>query len=68
MLKVLTYINTASLVFVFVGGGLAYFQRDKITDAVLNQVKEQIPILVRNSLPKVPNLPINTGPVLPFNR
>ena len=66
MLKILTYINTAALVVAVGGGGLAYFQRGKITDALLNKVREQLPALVQNALPSTPKLPSNTGSVLPF--
>ena len=66
MLKILCYINTAALVAAVGLGGLAYFQRDKITDALLNKVKEQLPGLVQSALPSTPKLPSNTGSVLPF--
>jgi len=66
MLKILTYINTAALVVAVGGVGLAYFQRDKITDALLNKVQEQLPGLVQSALPSPPKLPSNTGSVLPF--
>ena len=66
MLKILTYINTAALVVAVGSGGLAYFQRDKITDALLNKVQEQLPGLVQKALPSTPKLPSNTGSVLPF--
>ena len=68
MIKILTYINTAALVVAVGGGAFAYFQRGKITDALLDQVKGQIPGLVKQSLPSTPKLPKSTGSVLPFNR
>jgi len=66
MLKILTYINTAALVVAVGGGAFAYFQRGKITDALLNKVQEQLPGLVQSALPSTPKLPSNTGSVLPF--
>ena len=35
MIKILTYINTAALVVAVGGGAFAYFQRGKISDALL---------------------------------
>ena len=66
MLKILTYINTAALVVAVGGGAFAYFQRGKITDALLDKVQEQLPGLVQSALPSPPKLPSNTGSVLPF--
>ena len=68
MIKILTYINTAAVVVVLGSGAFAYFQRGKITDALLDQVKGQIPGLVQKSLPSTPKMPKATGSVLPFNR
>ncbi len=68
MLKVLTYINTAALVAAVGFGGLAYFQRDKITDALLNKVQEQLPSLVKGAMPSIPSVPSSTGSVLPFGK
>ena len=63
MIKILTYINTVVLVAVVGGGAFAYFQRGKITDALLKQVQGQIPGLVKNAIPAAPSLPKETGPV-----
>ena len=63
MIKILTYINTVVLVAVVGGGAFAYFQRGKITDALLQQVQGQIPGLVKNAIPAAPSLPKSTGPV-----
>ena len=63
MMKILTYINTVVLVAVVGGGAFAYFQRGKITDALLKQVQGQIPGLVKNAIPAAPSLPNATGPV-----
>ena len=68
MIKILTYINTAAVVVVLGSGAFAYFQRGKITDALLDQVKGQIPGLVQKSFPQTPKMPKATGSVLPFNR
>jgi hypothetical protein len=64
MLKILTYINTAFLVVVMGGGAFAYFQRGKISDALLEKVKGQIPSLVTDAMPKPPAMPKVTGPVI----
>jgi hypothetical protein len=61
MIKILTYINTAALVVAVGGGAFAYFQRGKISDALLEKVKGQIPSLVTDAI-KMPSL---SGPVLP---
>ena len=66
MLKILTYINTAALVVAVGGGGLAYFQRGKITESIMTEVQKQLPGLVQSALPSTPKLPTNTGSVLPF--
>jgi len=68
MIKILCYINTAALVVAVGGGTFAYFQRGKIADALLDQVKGQIPGLVQKSLSSAPKIPKSTGSVLPFNR
>ena len=64
MIKILTYINTAAVVVVLGSGAFAYFQRGKITDALLDQVKGQIPGLLQKSIPTTPKLPDRTGPVM----
>ena len=64
MLKILTYINTAFLVVVMGGGTFAYFQRGKISDALLEKVKGQIPSLVTGAMRKPPAMPKVTGPVI----
>lgn len=66
MLKILTYINTAALVVAVGVGGLAYFQRGKITESIMSEVQKQLPGLVQSALPSAPKLPSNTGSVLPF--
>ena len=64
MIKILTYINTAALVVAVSGGAFAYFQRGKISDALLEKVKGQIPSLVTGAMPKPPAMPKVTGPVI----
>ena len=64
MIKILTYINTAALVVAVSGGAFAYFQRGKISDALLEKVKGQIPSLVTDAMPKFKAPPTMTGPVL----
>ena len=54
MIKILTYINTAFLVIAFGGGTLAYLNKDKIVNTILDEVKGQIPSLVKDSIPKLP--------------
>ena len=46
------------------GGAFAYFQRGKISDALLEKVKGQIPSLVTGAMPKPPAMPKVTGPVI----
>tara|TARA_R100000655_G_scaffold34759_2_gene67618 strand:+ start:1798 stop:1995 length:198 start_codon:yes stop_codon:yes gene_type:complete len=65
MLKILTYINAASLVLAVGVGGLAYLQRDKIKDSLLNEVKEQLPSLIQDNL-KTRVIPKQTGFTLPL--
>tara|TARA_Y100001938_G_scaffold94425_1_gene129404 strand:- start:6521 stop:6724 length:204 start_codon:yes stop_codon:yes gene_type:complete len=66
MIKILTYINTASLVLAVSVGALAYFQRGKITESIMSEVQKQLPSLVKGSMPKIPSVPKSTGFVLPL--
>ena len=66
MIKILTYINTASLVVAVSVGTLAYFQRGKITESIMSEVQKQLPSLVKGAMPKIPSVPSKTGSVLPF--
>ena len=61
MLKILTYINTASLVVAVSVGALAYFQRGKITESIMSEVQKQLPSLVKGAMPKMPTVPPMTG-------
>ena len=66
MIKILTYINTASLVVAVSVGTLAYFQRGKITESIMTEVQKQLPSLVKGAMPNIPSVPSSTGSVLPF--
>ena len=66
MIKILTYINTASLVLAVSVGTLAYFQRGKITESIMTEVQKQLPSLVKGAMPSIPSVPSSTGSVLPF--
>ena len=66
MIKILTYINTASLVLAVSVGALAYFQRGKITESIMTEVQKQLPSLVKAAMPSIPSVPSSTGSVLPF--
>ena len=66
MIKILTYINTASLVLAVSVGALAYFQRGKITESIMSEVQKQLPSLVKGAMPSIPSVPSSTGSVLPF--
>jgi len=66
MIKILTYINTASLVLAVSVGALAYFQRGKITESIMSEVQKQLPSLVKGAMPNIPSVPSKTGSVLPF--
>ena len=68
MLKILTYINTASLVLAVSVGALAYFQRGKITESIMSEVQKQLPSLVKGAMPNIPSVPSKTGSVLPFGK
>ena len=68
MLKILTYINTASLVVAVSVGALAYFQRGKITESIMTEVQKQLPSLVKGAMPSMPKMPQTTGPVNPFSK
>ena len=61
MIKILTYINTASLVVAVSVGTLAYFQRGKITESIMTEVQKQLPSLVKGAMPKMPTVPPMTG-------
>jgi len=66
MIKILTYINTASLVLAVSVGTLAYFQRGKFTESIMSEVQKQLPSLVKGAMPNIPSVPSKTGSVLPF--
>ena len=66
MIKILTYINTASLVLAVSVGTLAYFQRGKFTESIMSEVQKKLPSLVEGAMPKIPNVPLKTGSVLDF--
>jgi len=66
MIKILTYINTASLVLAVSVGTLAYFQRGKFTESIMSEVQKQLPSLVEGAMPNIPNVPSKTGSVLDF--
>ena len=66
MIKILTYINTASLVLAVSVGTLAYFQRGKFTESIMSEVQKQLPSLVEGAMPDIPSVPSKTGSVLDF--
>jgi len=66
MIKILTYINTASLVLAVSIGTLAYFQRGKFTESIMSEVQKQLPSLVKGAMPNIPSVPSKTGSVLDF--
>ena len=66
MIKILTYINTASLVLAVSVGTLAYFQRGKITESIMSEVQKKLPSLVEGAMPNIPSVPSKTGSVLDF--
>ena len=68
MIKILTYINTASLVVAVSVGTLAYFQRGKITESIMSEVQKQLPSLVKGAMPSIPKIPSSTGSVNPFSK
>ena len=65
MLKILTYINFAAFILGVAGLGGAYIYRSKILDVVLDNVKKELPALVKGSMPSVPKM---TGPAMNFPR
>ena len=66
MIKILTYINTASLVLAVSVGTLAYFQRGKFTESIMSEVQKKLPSLVEGAMPNIPSVPSKTGSVLDF--
>ena len=66
MMKIITWINFAAFILGVAGLGGAFLFRSKIFDAVLNEVKKELPSLVGDAIPKVPTIPPMTGPVTPF--
>ncbi len=64
-------INTLSIIsftaFIAGIGGLGYgwFNRNKIIDSAMSQIKSELPKLVKESMPSM-ELPSATGSVLPF--
>ena len=66
MMKIITWINFAAFILGVAGLGGAFVYRSKIFDAVLDNVKKELPSLVTDAMPKIPSVPSSTGPVLPF--
>ena len=66
MMKIITWINFAAFILGVAGLGGAFLFRSKIFDAVLDGVKKELPALVGEAMPSIPNVPTSTGPVLPF--
>ena len=65
MIKILTYINTALFVAGIGGLGYGWFNRDKIIDSAMSQIKSELPKLVKESMPTVPKM---TGPAMNVTR
>ena len=63
MVKILTYINFAVFLIGAAGLGGAYIYRSKIFDAVMSEVKKEIPAMVEGLLPEMPKA---TGVNLPL--
>jgi len=63
MVKILTYINFAVFLLGAAGLGGAYIYRSKIFDAVMSEVKKEIPAMVEGLLPEMPKA---TGVNLPL--
>ena len=63
MIKILTYINFAVFLLGAAGLGGAYIYRSKIFDAVMSEVKKEIPAMVEGLLPEMPKA---TGVNLPL--
>tara|TARA_R100001443_G_scaffold62116_2_gene72093 strand:- start:645 stop:845 length:201 start_codon:yes stop_codon:yes gene_type:complete len=66
MQKVVNTLSIISFTAFLVGlGGLGYgwFNRQKLIDHALNEIKSELPNLVKDIGPK---LPTSTGPALPF--
>ena len=66
MIKILTYINTSVSVGAVGGGTLAFFNRGKLTEAIMSEVQKQLPSFVKGAMPSIPSVPSSTGSVLPF--
>ena len=63
MVKILTYINFAVFLLGAAGLGGAYIYRSKIFDAVMSEVKKEIPAMVEGLMPEMPKA---TGVNLPL--
>ena len=67
MIKIITWINFAAFILGVASLGGAFIFRSKIFDAVLDGVKKELPSLVQDAMPGIPEVPKTTGPVvLPF--
>ena len=67
MIKIITWINFAAFILGAAGLGGAFIYRSKIFDAVLDNVKKELPSLVTESMPAIPKIPSSTGLVNPFS-
>ena len=68
MQKVINVISIVSFLTVLttVGGlGYGWFNRDKIIDSAMSQIKSELPKLVKESMPTVPKM---TGPAMNVTR
>ena len=63
MVEILTYINFAVFLLGAAGLGGAYIYRSKIFDAVMSEVKKEIPAMVEGLMPEMPKA---TGVNLPL--
>ena len=68
MIKIITWINFAAFILGVAGLSGAFLYRSKIFDAVLDNVKKELPSLVEGAMPSMPSVPTSTGGVNPFTR
>ena len=68
MIKIITWINFAAFILGVASLGGAFIFRSRIFNAVLDGVKKELPALVGEAMPAMPNVPEMTGPVLPFGK
>ena len=64
--KILDALIITTFLVVFGGATFIYLQRGKISNLIMDKITDQLPELVKGSMPSIPKMPSTTGPVMKF--